>query len=82
KLVLDDVLGSEEHPPEEVLASLNKTGTPSYDVVWYFDGTEWLFYNPDIPEFLNTLTEFNDTQNKPYWIKMFEQDKLIIPWGD
>jgi len=80
QLVLDDIYGSVTHYPETVLASLNKTETPSYDVVWYYNGTQWLSYAPSMPPILNTLKEFNDQISNPYWIKMFNKDLLGIPY--
>lgn len=79
-LVLDDIYGNVPHYPETVLASLNKTGTPSYDIVWYYNGTQWLSYSPSMPPSLNTLIEFNDVISDPYWIKMFKKDLLGIPF--
>ena len=61
---------------EDVLSSLDGSD-PSFDVVWYFDGNDWLFYVPGHLE-LSTLREFNDEQSLPYYIKMNSEGRLEI----
>jgi|GEM_PF-4262044 len=39
-----------------------------YEIIFYYNGTEWLSYAPGRP--INSLTEFTDDENKPYWIKI------------
>ncbi len=70
---------------ENVLSSLNETGTPTYDQLWYCEdpctsAMDWKVYYPQEhhPGMFSTLTEFNDIQGRPYWIKMLEPDTLII----
>jgi hypothetical protein len=61
---------------EDVLSSLDGSD-PSFDVVWYYDGNNWLFYDPQNPDY-STLKEFNDEQSLPYYIKMNSEDRLEI----
>ena len=83
KLVLDDIFGEVTHETGAVLDSLNNSGTYSYEVVWYYDGTGWLKYTPNAAHpWLNTLTEFNDGINSPYWIKMGTKDRLELDSSD
>ncbi|MEM5812751.1 MAG: hypothetical protein QXU71_00100 [Candidatus Aenigmatarchaeota archaeon] len=41
-----------------------------YEAVFHYNGTSWLSYDPSRPEFLNTLKEFSDNGDWPYYIKM------------
>ncbi|MCW1297713.1 MAG: hypothetical protein OH351_00255, partial [Candidatus Parvarchaeota archaeon] len=54
----------------------------NYTVIWYYDGTMWKYYNPEWgnnpPPLPWALTEFNDQQNRPYWIYMTQGDRLEI----
>jgi hypothetical protein len=54
----------------------------NYTVIWYYDGTMWKYYNPEWgnnpPPLPWALTEFNDQQNRPYWIYMTQNDRLEI----
>jgi hypothetical protein len=77
KTILDNICGvNNTYPVETILKSLDGSN-PSYDVLWYFDGTEWLFYNPKDPSH-STLTQFNDVNSLPYYIKMNTEDRLEI----
>ena len=55
-----------------VLASIEG----KYNSVWYFDGTTWLSFNPDKPNFLNTLHEIPICET--FFITMDEPGKLKI----
>jgi hypothetical protein len=80
KLILDDLFGPVTHSTEFVLDSLeDEEGDPTYNIVWYFDGTYWRFYNPENE--MNTLEEFNDEVSNPYWIKMLQADRLELAEG-
>jgi hypothetical protein len=75
--MLDDICGNgEPYSVENVLSSLDGSD-PSYDAVWYFDGTEWLFYDPKNPAH-STLTQFNDLNSLPYYIRLVREDRLEI----
>ena len=79
KLILDDInfnSGQEPYLVEDVLASLYSE--PKYSIVWYYDGENWLFFDPENPEF-STLTQFNDEVGNPYFIKMKQPDRLELP---
>lgn len=78
KLILDDICGDGgPYPVEQVLSSLDGSD-PAYEIVWYFDGTDWLYFDPDFPG-LSTLTEFNDDQSLPYYIDIkWELERLEI----
>jgi len=80
KLILDDLLGIEDHPTSSVLSSLYDDDEEqyTYDVVWYYNGEDWVSYSPTAPEFMNDLNNFDDTENKPYWIKMNQKDRLEV----
>jgi len=67
--------GDEPYEPEAVLASLYSQ--PNYDIVWYYNGVDWLYFAPAYPEF-STLTEFNDEISNPYFIKMTQSDRLEL----
>jgi cysteine-rich repeat protein len=75
-LMLDDLYGDTTHTPEQVLYELEG----NYDIVWYYDGTEWLSYEPNAEyQFLNDLTEFNDQISNPYYMHMTGADTLTLP---
>ncbi len=78
KYMIDEILGAYSHPVEEVLASLEDEFGYPYSVVWYFDGTNWLSYDPNAESWANSLYEFNDILNNPYWIKMLREDRLEL----
>ena len=78
KLILEDMnfqCGDEPYEPEAVLASLYSE--PKYSIVWYYDGVNWLFFDPAYPEF-STLTEFSDVISSPYYIKMNQPGRLEL----
>ncbi|MCX6709672.1 MAG: myxococcus cysteine-rich repeat containing protein, partial [Candidatus Woesearchaeota archaeon] len=74
-LMLDDLYGNLIHTPEQVLYEI----AGNYDIIWYYDGTQWLHYEPDVPSWANTLTEFNDKISNPYYLKMTGADTLTLP---
>jgi hypothetical protein len=79
KDMLDDICGVENGGPynvTKVLSSLDGSN-PSFDMIWYFDGVDWLYYNLAYPSD-STLTEFNDEQSLPYYIRMIREDRLEI----
>jgi len=51
---------------QNVLASIDG----QYEVIFYYNGTEWQSFDPTRPEFLNTLKTFEDDKSLPYYIKM------------
>jgi cysteine-rich repeat protein len=76
QLILDDInfnCGNTPYKTGDVLSSLND----NYDIIWYYDGTGWLYYDPAYPEF-STLTEFNDMISNSYFIKMNNADRLEL----
>jgi len=75
--MLEDICGNgKPYTVEKILSSLDGSD-PSYDVLWYFDGTDWLYYNPKDPSH-STLTEFNDVNSLPYYIRLVREDRLEI----
>jgi len=75
--MLEDICGNgKPYTVEKILSSLDGSD-PSYDVLWYFDGTDWLYYNPKDPSH-STLTEFNDKNSLPYYIRLVREDRLEI----
>jgi hypothetical protein len=77
KTILDNICGvNQSYPVESILSSLDGSN-PSYDALWYFDDNQWLYYDPKHPE-LSTLTQFNDINSLPYYIKMNTEDRLEI----
>jgi hypothetical protein len=79
KDMLDDICGVENGGPynvTKVLSSLDGVNR-SFDMVWYFDGEDWNFYDPQYPG-MGLLTEFNDEQSLPYYIRMIREDRLEI----
>jgi hypothetical protein len=79
--MLDDICGDGgPYPVENILRSLDGSD-PSFDMVWYFDGDDWLFYDPNYPG-SSTLTEFNDVKSLPYYIRMITEDRLEITSGN
>jgi len=81
KDMLDDICNissyiNATYPVEDILSSLDGSD-PSFSMLWYFDGDEWLFYDPLYPEY-SSLKEFNDEQSLPYYIKMIKEDRLTI----
>jgi hypothetical protein len=75
--MLDDIChDGGTYPVEKVLSSLDGSD-PSFNMVWYFDGEDWLFYEPANPG-LSTLTQFNDVKSLPYYIRMVREDRLEI----
>ena len=79
KLMLDDInfnCGNKTYSVEQVLASLNKTGTPTYTAVWYYNGENWDHYFPGYA--YNDLTKLNDEISNPYFIYMTAEDRLEI----
>jgi hypothetical protein len=80
QLILNDICGIEEgqYKVEDVLSSLyNLNDTTNFDIIWYFDGTEWLYFMPEHPEY-STLQYFNDQSSLPYYIHMTAEDRLEI----
>ncbi len=74
QLVLDDInfnCGSKPYATEDVLSSMEG----KYSIIWYYDGQNWLSYDPMYPEY-STLTQFNDQLSNPYYIKLTEPVKL------
>jgi cysteine-rich repeat protein len=82
KDMLDDICCGEilpcnkTYPVEDVLSSLDGSN-PSFDMIWYFDGVDWLWYDPTFSGY-QLLTEFNDEQSLPYYIRMIREDRLEI----
>jgi hypothetical protein len=79
KIMLDDICGVENGGPynvTDVLSSLDGENK-SFDMIWYFNGEEWLWYDPTFSEY-QLLTEFNDEQSLPYYIRMIREDRLEI----
>ncbi len=76
KFVLEDLgyTTPELRSPESILASI----ASNYEIIWYYDGVNWVSYKPDTPEWTNDLIEFNDMQSNPYWITMINEDRLEI----
>jgi len=75
--MLEDICGDgKPYTVEKILSSLDGSD-PSYDVLWYFDGTEWLFYYPHGNGY-SSLTEFNDVNSLPYYIRLVREDRLEI----
>jgi len=75
--MLEDICGNgKPYTVEKILSSLDGSD-PSYDVLWYFDGTEWLFYYPHGNGY-SSLTEFNDKNSLPYYIRLVREDRLEI----
>jgi hypothetical protein len=75
--MLEDICGDgKPYTVEKILKSLDGSD-PSYDVLWYFDGADWLYYNPKDPAH-STLTQFNDKNSLPYYIRLVREDRLEI----
>jgi hypothetical protein len=80
QLILDDICNTTggQYKVEDVLSSLyNLNGTANFDIIWYFNGTEWLYFMPEHPEY-STLQYFNDQSSLPYYIHMTAEDRLEI----
>jgi major membrane immunogen (membrane-anchored lipoprotein) len=80
QLILDDICGDGRGPyeVEDVLKSLyNLNGSANFDIIWYFDGSEWLYFMPQYPAY-STLQYFNDQSSLPYYIYMTAEDRLEI----
>lgn len=67
RIILEDI-GITDYSVDNILASLQEDGEWKYEVLFYYDGNEWRSYVPGEP--MNTLTEFIDNENRPYWIKI------------
>lgn len=63
RIILEDA-GVTNFSVENVLSSI----AGEYEIIFYFNGTEWVSYAPGRP--VNTLTQFIDNSNMPYWIKI------------
>ena len=77
KLVLDDIYGEGPYPVEDILSSLYDGEAANFDVVWYYDGTKWLYFDPEYPEY-STLKFFNDEKSLPYYINMNTENRLEL----
>jgi hypothetical protein len=79
QIILDDICGIEEgqYKVEDVLSSLYNDEGANFDIIWYFDGEEWLYFIPEYPEF-STLKYFNDQSSLPYYIHITSEDRLEI----
>jgi len=80
QLILNDICGDGGGPyeVEDVLKSLyNPDGSANFDIIWYFDGSEWLYFMPQYPAY-STLQYFNDQSSLPYYIHMTAEDRLEI----
>ena len=74
QLILDDInfnCGETPYATADVLSSLEG----KYSIIWYYDGQNWLSYDPMYPEY-STLTQFNDQISNPYYIKLTEPVRL------
>ncbi len=67
RIILNDI-GVSDYSVDNVLVSLRNDGEWKYEVLFYYDGTQWRSYVPGEPA--NSLTEFIDNENRPYWIKI------------
>ena len=65
--------GETPYSVPDVTASLED----KFSIIWYYDGQNWLSYDPVHPE-LATLTEFNDKISNPYFVNMLASDRLEI----
>ncbi len=78
KRMLDDICGSSgTYPVANVLTSLYNGGGAKFNIIWYFNGTDWKVFDPDYPEY-STLKLFDDQQSLPYYIYMNIEDRLEI----
>jgi hypothetical protein len=79
QLILDDICGDGgRYKVEDVLSSLyNLDGSANFDIIWYFDGKDWLYFVPEYPQY-STLQYFNDQSSLPYYIHITAQDRLEI----
>jgi len=76
KIILQDLgFSGTDFETSNVLTSLNT----NYDWVYYYDGTQWLFYDPSILPMYSTLITMEDTSARPYYIKMNTKDRLEVP---
>ncbi|MEM3609582.1 MAG: Ig-like domain-containing protein, partial [Candidatus Anstonellales archaeon] len=78
QLILDDICkDSGPYPVEKVLSSLYEGENASFDIIWYFNGTDWLAFMPEYPQY-SDLQYFNDQSSLPYYIHMLVEDRLEI----
>ncbi|MEM7827050.1 MAG: Ig-like domain-containing protein [Candidatus Aenigmatarchaeota archaeon] len=78
QLILDDICGDGgPYPVETVLSSLYEGENANFDIIWYFNGTDWLAFMPEYPEY-SDLQYFNDQSSLPYYIHMLAEDRLEI----
>ena len=77
QLILDDIYHDSPYPVQDVLNSLYNGENANFDMVWYFDGTKWLWFDPLYPG-ISTLQYFNDSKSLPYYIHMNNEDRLEL----
>ncbi|MGC8812007.1 MAG: Ig-like domain-containing protein, partial [Candidatus Aenigmatarchaeota archaeon] len=79
QLILNDLCNSTgPYPVENILSSLyNENGSANFDIIWYFNGTDWLAFMPEYPEY-SDLIYFNDWSSLPYYIHITSEDRLEI----
>ncbi|MEM5778475.1 MAG: Ig-like domain-containing protein [Candidatus Aenigmatarchaeota archaeon] len=77
QLILEDIYHDGPYPVQDILSSLYEDGVPNFEIIWYYNGTQWLYFDPEHPEY-STLLYFNDTKSLPYYIKMNQEDRLEL----